>query len=531
MVVPIFVGDFCVGSFEDFKHEAAVFENVPVAVLVEFSARGRHGSGPDGAGFLADGFGVVAHTDGEVNIFDGDEIRVEAAEVIKSFTGSPEGTEGDFVFGQVGEEDCSASNDAEGPAFGKNHVSASDIATLSEFFDDDAQELGMHLAVGVDGDDNIARACSGAGIANTGEVLGVFFCDDGSKFPRDLFGPVGTAVEHDDGFDLVRANFRSCGNGIQSGGEIFLLVVGRDDDGDFHSWLSIALSEVIPVFMIRQIVVHPGGAHKDDFLACALLMAETGVPVYRREPSEDDLSDVATAVVDVGLEWDESKMNFDHHQFPRDAEPLCALSLVLKHLGLYEETHKFCDWLIVAEWMDTRGPNDTAKWLGVERDAMAKLNSPIDITLLRRFAASAEHLPGQPIYEVMKMVGEDLISFVRGMKKQLEYLGENAEVWEMSFGKKVLFLPRTDPMPSDPSMGMGRYVEDQGLEEEVVAMVYPDRRGEGYGLGRFNDDKRMEYTQIKDEPDVHFAHNKGFIAKVSATEVPRLKVLIEKSWA
>ena len=25
--------------------------------------------------------------------------------------------------------------------------------------------------------------------------------------------------------------------------------------------------------------------------------------------------------------------------------------------------------------MDTRGPNDTAKWLGVERDAMAKLNS------------------------------------------------------------------------------------------------------------------------------------------------------------
>lgn len=162
---------------------------------------------------------------------------------------------------------------------------------------------------------------------------------------------------------------------------------------------------------------------------------------------------------------------------------------------------------------------------------MAKLNSPIDITLLRRFAASTEHLPGQPIYEVMRMVGEDLISFVRGMKKQLEYIGENAEVWEMSFGKKVLFLPRTDPMPNDPSMGMGRYVEDQGLEEEVVAMVYPDRRGEGYGLGRFNDDKRMEYTQIKAEPDVHFAHNKGFIAKVSATEVPRLKVLIEKSWA
>ena len=78
--------------------------------------------------------------------------------------------------------------------------------------------------------------------------------------------------------------------------------------------------------------------------------------------------------------------------------------------------------------------------------------------------------------------------------------------------------------------GDGRYVEDQGLQDEVVAMVYPDRRGEGYGLGRFNDDKRMEYTRIKDEPDVHFAHNKGFIAKVTATEVARLKELVEKSW-
>ena len=31
--------------------------------------------------------------------------------------------------------------------------------------------------------------------------------------------------------------------------------------------------------MIRQIVVHPGGAHKDDFLACALLIAEHEVAI------------------------------------------------------------------------------------------------------------------------------------------------------------------------------------------------------------------------------------------------------------
>lgn len=282
--------------------------------------------------------------------------------------------------------------------------------------------------------------------------------------------------------------------------------------------------------MIRQIVVHPGGAHKDDFLACALLIAEHEVAIFRREPSEQDLSDASIVVVDVGLEWDESKMNFDHHQFPRDAEPLCALSLVLKYLGIYEETRKFCDWLEVAEYIDTRGPNDTAKWLGVEREAMSKLNSPLDITLLRRFAASSEHQPGQPIYEVMKMVGEDLISFVRGMKARLGFIAKHSEIWEMTSGQKALFLPRTNPLPDETSMGMGRYVEDIGLEEEVVALVYPDRRGEGYGLSRFNDDKRMEFTRVGDELDVHFAHNKGFIAKTSSADTDRLKVLLNQSW-
>ena len=70
----------------------------------------------------------------------------------------------------------------------------------------------------------------------------------------------------------------------------------------------------------------------------------------------------------------------------------------------------------------------------------------------------------------------------------------------------------------------------KSIEEEVVALVCPDRRGEGYGLSRFNDDKRMEFTKVGDEVDVHFAHNKGFIAKTSSADTDRLKVLINQSW-
>ena len=93
---------------------------------------------------------------------------------------------------------------------------------------------------------------------------------------------------------------------------------------------------------IKTIVTHPGGAHKDDFLACSLLAHLHGVPIERRDPTDDELADVATCVVDVGGVHDAATNNFDHHQFPRDAPPLCALSLVLKDLGIYEDALAFC---------------------------------------------------------------------------------------------------------------------------------------------------------------------------------------------
>lgn len=282
--------------------------------------------------------------------------------------------------------------------------------------------------------------------------------------------------------------------------------------------------------MIREIVTHPGGAHKDDFLACALILAKNSVPLFRREPMQSDLDAKDIYVIDVGLEWDESKLNFDHHQFPSDSEPLCALSLVLKYYGLYEDAQKFCDWLEVAEWFDTRGPVDTGKWLGIERETLAKLNSPIDITLLRRFASATEHRPGEPVYEVMKMVGEDLHFYLTSMRERLDFVKQHCEWWDMKFGKKMLFFARGEHELDEASSAMARYIMDHEFLNDCVGMVYPDRRGTGYGLSRFNDDKRLEYTRVSGEADITFAHNKGFIAKTSATDKTRLRELIEKSW-
>ncbi|PQJ27146.1 MYG1 family protein [Rubritalea profundi] len=279
---------------------------------------------------------------------------------------------------------------------------------------------------------------------------------------------------------------------------------------------------------IKHIITHPGGAHKDDFLACSLMIYSHGVPVLRKEPSEAEVGDASIAVVDVGGEHEPTKMNFDHHQFPADYAPTCALSLVLRHLGLYEDARQYCDWLETSEWLDTRGAVKTSKWLGIERSAMAKLNSPVDITLLRRFAKQERHEAGQPVYEVMRMIGEDMVSFLKGMRERMKEIERQSEIWEIDEKFKVVFIPRVEPMIGEPSAGLGRYIESNELD--CVAMVYPDRRGSGYGLSRYNDDLRLNFTRIGDCDDVHFAHKSGFMAKSSAIAPDRLRELLSSAW-
>jgi len=281
---------------------------------------------------------------------------------------------------------------------------------------------------------------------------------------------------------------------------------------------------------MKAILTHPGSAHKDDFLACCLLVARHGVSVWRREPTDEDLADPRIVVVDVGGEHEPAKSNFDHHQFPRDHAPVCALSLVLQDLGLYEDARSFCEWLEPAEWFDTRGPFATADWLGVDRSVVNKLNSPVDITLLRRFAQKRELVSGDPVWEVMRMVGEDLFMYLRTLRERLDYVADHASFLDVGEGAatvRILFMPRTDPMPDDPSSGLGRFIESRG--ENVAGLIYPDRRGEGYGLSRHEDSALLDFTRIIDEADVHFAHARGFVAKTSATDLDRLVALVGRA--
>lgn len=280
---------------------------------------------------------------------------------------------------------------------------------------------------------------------------------------------------------------------------------------------------------IQLIVTHPGGAHKDDFLACSLLAHLHSVPIHRREPTEEDLADKSTCVVDVGLVHDADLNNFDHHQFPRDAPPLCALSLVLQDLGLYEDALSFCAWLRPAEWLDTLGPNETAKLMEIPRQAFTDLNSPIDISLLNRFANLTELSPNDTIYQVMCMVGEDIVNYVRSLRERLNFLKQHCKWWTIEDAGdpiEALFLEQCDEIAEDPSFGIYAFIAEQQKEDLVHALIYPDRRGSGYGLTRYEDCARLNFSKIEQQDDVRFAHKRGFVAKVEATNPERLKELL-----
>lgn len=285
--------------------------------------------------------------------------------------------------------------------------------------------------------------------------------------------------------------------------------------------------------MIHTILTHPGGAHKDDLLAVCVLAALHKAPIVRRDPSQADLDDPGVVIVDVGGSHDPSRSNFDHHHFPRSHAPTCALSLVLQHLGLYEDALLFCEWVETAEWFDSRGPNRTAEWLGVPRKVLSQLDSPVDKALLRAFAASNAHAPGELVYDLLALVGQDLLDTLQQARARLDDVERHVQRWSIPHGDdtiEALFLPRADALPDEPSGSLQEYIRVKGLGDRIAAIVYPDRRGKGYGIARYEDHPRLDFGRVAGEPDVHFAHTTGFVCKTTATEPARLQALVAMGW-
>jgi hypothetical protein len=133
----------------------------------------------------------------------------------------------------------------------------------------------------------------------------------------------------------------------------------------------------------------------------------------------------------------------------------------------------------------------------------------------------------------MRIVGEDLLEYLRVVRARIAFVHAHVERWSIRLGEETIeavYLPRTEPLMDEPSAAVAEYVRGKDLGDRIAAVVYPDRRGVGYGISRYEDHPQLDFSRLEGEGDVHFAHKSGFMCKTRATERERLQALIRAAW-
>lgn len=265
--------------------------------------------------------------------------------------------------------------------------------------------------------------------------------------------------------------------------------------------------------MIGKIITHPGAAHRDDLLAVAIALATFGcVPVFRRDPTEEELEDSNVLVLDVGGRHEPERLNFDHHQLPRDAEAECALSLLVRHLGL-EAEFKLQSWWETTKVLDAKGRVMAAKALGLDK-LPEELISPVEQTLLSLFGEKEFEHPtaGLPdlLLEPLRLLGEQLLADVKAYAETYARVRELVRVVEVD---GLDCFVGTEVLSPTLAAVLNRF-RDLEAPQVAVSIMKSDRDGESWVLYRYDDHPRVDFSRLSGD-QVVFAHKGGFIAKLA----------------
>jgi hypothetical protein len=281
---------------------------------------------------------------------------------------------------------------------------------------------------------------------------------------------------------------------------------------------------------VGKIIVHPGHAHRDDFLFVCFVLAmckERGVVpmVERKNPTEEELNNPYVVVGDVGERHEPELSNFDHHQFDRDNAPVCALTLLLKDMTIYEEAKRGFRWLNVTEKFDSKGPHYVANEIGIEWNKISDATfSPIEEVILHRFSKSTE--TNETMIELMTSTGEELLNTLEQFTGRYQQLSDSITT-SLVYGNEIVFSLGISG-DNDPTFALNAYVSEN--YPNAIATITHDDRGEGYCLFRLNDSPKIDFSQIESDERILFAHKNGFVAKthdkLDSTEILEL---LEKS--
>jgi hypothetical protein len=301
---------------------------------------------------------------------------------------------------------------------------------------------------------------------------------------------------------------------------------------------------------IKEIITHPGRAHRDDFLGCcvALAAADGEVTIRRTDHiSEKQIEDPEVWVLDIGGEHDPERGLFDHHQFEKQAPPACSLSLVLRKLGIYDQALEALPWLAALEVWDSKGPVGLGHFLDANyledapegvRGQIKKLRgktwermlvpmlSPIDMFVLTEFQQLGEIVPGFALWHLMHDLGQAILEEVEHFAGALEFLLEHGRVINVK-GLDVLISPENTPMIRNVSVVVDAW--RARVAPNAAVSISPDERASGYSLFRFDNHERVNFRVLEGRKNIKFTHVTGFIAKTTVKDLDEAIAFVTES--
>jgi hypothetical protein len=211
--------------------------------------------------------------------------------------------------------------------------------------------------------------------------------------------------------------------------------------------------------------------------------------------------------VDVGGRHEPERLNFDHHQFPKDAEPVCALTLVLRWMEAEDTARLLWPWLEGLEWLDSRGPAATAARFTpgtTARDGLLRMAAPAEEWMLRQFE--------QGNLAPVKGVGDLLLNELRAIEERFQVLDARA-VWLELKGLEMLDTRNAIAGDQRPDFGVEAWYRRAGRMPAVIVAHSPREPGT-INLVRVNDHPRVDFRRLAGQPGVLWTHANGFLANV-----------------
>lgn len=264
-----------------------------------------------------------------------------------------------------------------------------------------------------------------------------------------------------------------------------------------------------------DIITHPGKAHTDEFLASCLLMADKYYCLERREPTPEEKNNPYIFVLDIGREYDPSRRNFDHHQFPRGTNPTCTYTLVWEYILSTEipdvdmlTLRKIFPQIEYIEILDSKGPNYLNKSFGLTKEASIASINPIATGIIKMFETTEIIRPSDPLSIIMSTIGQTLKKQVKTYHKNMKLLEELGDIKSIN-GLNYLDLTRL-PKNDYP---VRDHVES--LSKTVAFILYNDLRNDGFTLVRTEEgESLLDFSKCEGMNGVTFAHKNGFLLAV-----------------